>query len=115
MGQLIKEPLTLANFGDGRLAEEVNSKLADVMERFRSEDDGECALASEKASITVTLHVSRSSRALGFDCGFDEPKVKLPAKKRHTTPAIVESGVLYVDAEVSTPSQVPLRSVNAKE
>lgn len=111
MGQLIKEPLTLANFGEGRLEAEVNSKLADVMERFRSEDDRECALASEKASITITLHISRSSKVLGFDCGFDEPKVKLPAKKRNTTPAVVEGGVLFVDSEVATTTQVPLRSV----
>lgn len=115
MGQLTKVPLTLANFADGRVVGEVDSKIADILERFRQADDGECALASDKASVTITLHIERSSKINGFECSFDEPKVKLPAKKRFGTPAICEGGVLVVDAEVATPTQVPLRSVNHKE
>lgn len=114
MGQLIKEPLTLANFGDGAVETEVNKQLAAILERFAEADDGKCALASEKASITIKLSIERSSQINGFACSFEEPKLVLPKKKRMGTLAVVEAGVLMVDSEKSNPVQIPLRSI-AKE
>ena len=59
-------PLTLANFADGALEVEVNAKIADVLERFRRMEDGEIELASDKASITIKLHIERSPAIGGF-------------------------------------------------
>ena len=93
-------PLTLLSFADGKLAAEVDEKIAIILERFRQGEDGEVELSSDKATITVKLTIERDPSIGGFRCAFEEPNLKLPAKVTSGTVAIERDGILIVSAEV---------------
>jgi len=94
-----QRPLTVNNFADGRLVSEVDEKIALILERFTSAEDGAIKLASDKATIAIKLHIVRDPQAGGFRCFFEEPHLNLPRKISEGTVAIVRDGILVVSIE----------------
>lgn len=102
-----QEPLTLANFGGGKLAEAVDKGIADIVERIRQAEAGECKVSKKKGFITLKLSIEASSEVNGFVCAFDDPSIKLPPIVRYGTHAVQRDGVLVVSIAVE-PQQVRL-------
>lgn len=92
-------PLNVANFAEGKLAAEIDSALADILNRFARSEDGEMELASDKATVSVKLIIERKPEIGGFACSFEEPKVSLPKKINSGVPAVVRDGVFVVATE----------------
>lgn len=108
------QPLTLATFGDGALMADVNSVLADILERFRQGENGEIELADDKAQIKLTLTIVRNPKIGGFECSYQEPTVRFPPRVSRGTTAVERDGVLVVSVE-SDGTQVPLSAARVND
>lgn len=102
------QALDLRTFADGKLLRKVNDKLAEIVEAFRKEDDGEIDFAKDEATIAISLGISRDPSVNGFKCVIKSLKLNLPAEVCEGTPAVVRDGVLVVAVETIAGDQVRL-------